>query len=215
MIDDKSVKRLVEDGLEWEPSVEASEIGVAVDDGIVTLTGHVASYMQKLTADRVVRGLKSVRGFVDKLEVRPLLRGSDEDIAKQAANLLDWDVTVPKQAVKVEVANGNVTLTGEVPWQYQRNAAERGIRGLAGVVSVSNRIAVKPQASATEIKRRIEDALDRQADLDANRITVSVDGGKVRLDVKVRAWFERDIVERTAWGAPGVREVDDHVMIGA
>ena len=215
-MDDKALKKLVLDELEWEPSIDAADVGVTVENGIVRLTGHVANYPQRMTAENAVKRVKGVRGFVEDLEIRPFPKTyTDEAIAGRVANLLDWDVTVPKEAVKVKVENGIVTLTGQVDWQYQRFAAEQGVRNLQGVRGLSNQVQVKAHVLASDVKRRIEDALERQAELDASRISVSVDGDKVRLDGKVRAWFERDTAERAAWGAPGVRAVEDRVSVGA
>jgi osmotically-inducible protein OsmY len=215
-MNDTAIKRLVESELEWAPGIDAADIGVTVDAGIVTLSGHLPSFAQKITAEHTVKRLRSVRGFVDKLEVRFAAHpGDDEDIAKRAANILDWDVTVPKGAVKVSVAGGYVTLTGEAPWQYQKVAAGEALHRLAGVRGVSNEITVKPTVKAEDIKHRIEAALDRQADIEAAKVKVTVDGDRVRLDGKVRAWFEREAAEEAAWAAPGVRFVDDRVMIGS
>jgi len=214
-MDDKALKKLVTDELEWEPSIDAADIGVTVENGIVRLVGHVATYAQKMSAETAVKRVKGVRGYVEDLEVRLSAKTfSDEGIAGAVANLLEWDVTVPRNAVKVKVENGLVTLTGEVNWAYQRLAAEQSIRRLQGVRGLVNAIAVKPHAQASDIKRRIEEALDRQADLEADKIQVTVEGDKVKLDGKVRAWFERDIIERAAWAAPGVKSVDDRVTIG-
>ncbi|MGZ3402393.1 MAG: BON domain-containing protein [Phenylobacterium sp.] len=213
MFTDGTIKRLVEDELIWEPSIDATGIGVSVVAGIVTLTGHVPTFGQKATAEQVVKHVKSVRGLVDHLDVRVADSFDDEQLARRIANLLDWDVTLPKGAVKVQVADGFVTLTGEVPWHYQRAGAEFGLRRLAGVVGLRNLITVKPQVRALDVKRRIELALNRQADLDSGKIAVTVDGDTVRLDGKVKAWFERDVIERAAWAAPGVRRVEDHVVV--
>lgn len=213
-MDDKALKKLVADELEWEPSIDAADIGLTVENGIVRLFGHVANYAQKGVAETAVKRVKGVRGYVEDLEIRPFPKTyTDEGIAERVANLIDWDVTIPKNAVKVKVEDGYVTLTGEVNWAYQRLAAEQGIRRLQGVRGVSNAIMVKPQAQAYDIKRRIEEALERQADLEADKVHVTVDGGKVKLDGKVRAWFERDIIERAAWAAPGVQSVDDRVTV--
>ena len=214
-MDDMSIKRLVENELEWEASLDAADIGVLVEHGVVTLNGHVSKYVEKVTAEQVAKRLKSVRGVVNRLEVRPAgVLDGDEDIARRAANLVEWDVTIPEGAVKVAVSKGFVTLSGEVPWHYQRTAAEHAVRRLNGVTGVSNQIAVKPHVQAADIKRRIEEALDRQADIEAARIRVSVEGDKVRLEGSVRAWFERNAIEEAAWSAPGVRQVDDRVTVG-
>lgn len=213
-MDDKALKKLVADELEWEPSIDAADIGVTVENGIVRLVGHVANYAQKMAVETVVKRIKGVRGYVGNLEVRVAARAfSDEGIANAAANLLEWDVTVPKNAIKVKVDNGLLTLIGDVDWAYQRQAAEQSIRRLQGVRGVINSIMVKPRVQASDIKRRIEAALERQAELEADKIRVTVEGDKVKLDGKVRAWYERDIIERAAWAAPGVKSVDDHVTI--
>lgn len=214
-MEDKALKMVVLDELAWEPSIDSADIGVTVENGIVQLTGRVANYAQKVATETVVKRVKGVRGYVEDLEIRPFAPAySDEAVAGRVANLIDWDVTVPKNAVKVKVEKGYVTLTGQVDWQYQRYAAERGVRRLQGVRGLSNQIQVKPHVQASDIKRRIEDALERQADIEAHRISVTVDGGKVRLDGKVKAWFERDVIERAAWAAPGVSAVEDRVSIG-
>lgn len=215
-MDDKVLKNLVQDELNWEPQVDAAEIGVAVSHGIVTLTGHVPYYSQKLAAENAVKRVKGVRGLAEELEVRVAAApDSDEAIAARVAAMIEWDVTVPKGVVQVKVEDGVVTLSGEVNWQFQRINAEDGIRKLKGVRYVYNTIAVKAHPQPLDIKRRIEDALDRQAELDAKRISVIVDGDKVRLEGKVKAWFERQLVEQAAWAAPGVRSVDDRLSIAA
>lgn len=214
-MNDKSLKARVVDELEWEPSLSAANIGVTVNNGIVQLTGHVPTYAQKIAAETAVKRVTGVRGFAQDLEVRTTAPAdSDEAIAGRIANLLDWDVTIPDGVIKVKVDHGMVTLTGQVDWQYQRTAAEQAIRRSQGVRGVNNLVAVKPHAQPADIKRRIEDALGRQAEVESDRIQVTVDGDKVRLEGKVKAWFERDVVERAAWAAPGVRAVEDHVSIG-
>ncbi|MFI4950599.1 MAG: BON domain-containing protein [Caulobacterales bacterium] len=214
-MNDTTLKILIEDELSWEPSIDAADVAATVDAGIVTLDGHVPNYVQKRMAETVVKRIKGVRGFVDRIEVRPFGSdaASDESIATRAANVLDWDVTVPKRSVQVQVSEGRVTLTGHVDWQFQRDAADRAVRRLSGIRAVFNQIEVKPHVQAADIKRRIEAALERQADLAASKIRVTVSEDKVRLDGEVRAWAERDIAERAAWAAPGVRAVDDHVSI--
>ncbi len=211
---DRDLRRLVEEALEWEPSLNAANIGVAVDAGIVILSGHVTHYAEKMTAERIVKRVKAVRGLVSQIEVRPDAAGSDEDLAERAANLVEWDIAVPKGAVKVGVSKGLVILTGEVPWNFQRVSAENAVRRLAGITGVMNMVTVKPRVSLPDLKSRIEQALERQADVDARAVSVSVDGDKVTLEGRVKAWFERELVEKAAWSAPGVRQVEDHVRIG-
>jgi osmotically-inducible protein OsmY len=175
----------------------------------------VPNYAQKATAENAVKRVKGVRGYVEDLQIRPAGQPyTDEAIAERVANLIEWDVTIPKGAIKVKVESGYVTLSGEVGWQYQRFAAEQGIRKLPGVRGLSNVITVKPSVSAGDIKKRIEEALERTAEVEANKIRVSVVGDKVQLDGNVRAWFEREIIEHAAWAAPGVKAVDDRVRVG-
>jgi osmotically-inducible protein OsmY len=213
---DKVLKESVEAELDWLPGVDAADIGVAVQSGVVTLTGHVSTYAQKVAVEQAVKRLKGVRGVAEEIEIRPYgnIGQKDDEVAGRVVHLLGWDSSVPRDAIKVEVANGFVTLTGEVDWQYQRLAAERGVRALSGVRGLNNAITVKPHVQPKDIKRRIEAALERQADLDADRIHVTVEGAKVRLEVHVRAWHEREAAERAVWAAPGVQAVEDHVTIG-
>ena len=214
---DVGLKNAVEAELAWVPSVDAAHIGVTAENGIVTLSGHVPTYAQKLAVEKAVKRIKGVRGLAEELEVRLLASfGNDDDeVAKRVANILDWGVSVPKDSVKVQVTAGVVTLSGEVDWQFQRIGAEQGVRLLNGVRGLSNQITVKPHVEAQDVKRRIESALERQADVVASNIRVTVDGATVRLDGKVKAWAERNAIERAAWAAPGVRAVDDHVTITA
>ena len=215
MFSDKTLRTRVQDELNWQPGIDSADIGVAVDDGIVTLTGHVPSYFQKVAVERAVKALKGVRGVAQELNVRPFMDAgvNDDQVAKRVADMLDWNVSSPKNKIKVSVNQGYVTLSGEVDWNYQRVAAESGIRSLKGVRGLINEIVVKAQVQPTDIKDRIEKALERQADIDAGNIRVSVDGGKVRLDGQVQGWYEREIAERAAWSAPGVHRVEDHLAV--
>ncbi len=215
MNNDVALKNAVEAELAWVPFVDAAHIGVTAENGIVSLSGHVPTYAQKLAVEKAVKRIKGVRGLAEALEVRLLASfGNDDDeVAKRVANILDWGVSVPKGSVKVQVTDGVVTLTGEVDWQFERSGAERGVRLLNGVRGLINQITVKPHIMVSDVKRRIENALERQAEVVASNIRVTVDGTNVRLDGKVRAWAERDAAERAAWAAPGVRTVDDQVTI--
>ena len=215
-MDDKVLKALVEDELQFQPTVDAAHIGVSVRNGIVHLDGRVPNFAQKATVEAAVKRVKGVRGYVEDLTVQP--HGdvhSDDAIAAQVANVLDWDTLLPKDAIKVKVEAGWVTLSGDVEWAYQRIAAEGGLRRLHGVRGLTNLIVIRPKAQPDDIKQRIEQALERQAEVEARGITVTVDGGKVRLDGKVRAWRERDAIERAAWAAPGVTGVEDRVTISS
>lgn len=215
-MDDITLRQNILDELEFEPSIDAASIGITVDNGIVTLTGHVGSYSQKETAERVVKRVKGVRGIAQEIEVRVFgaLETTDEDIARRALNMLDWNVSVPRNAVQVKVQKGWVTLSGKVEWQYQKNAAADSVRELAGVVGVSNMIDITPRVSAADVKKRIEDAFKRDAELDSQGVRVDVSGGSVTLRGKVHTWSERRAAERAAWSAPGVKTVNDQIAVG-
>lgn len=213
MYKELALKKFVEDELNWIPFVDAADIGVAVENGVVTLTGHVPSYSQKRAVEKAVKMIKGVRGVAQEIEVRYFADGiHDDEVAKRVLNTLNWSVSAP-QGIKVVVAKGMVTLTGKVDWQYQKEAAERSIAHLYGVRGVTNELTISPHVEPQDVKKRIEKALERQSELEASKIRVTVDGSTVRLDGQVRAWSERDIAERAAWAAPGVRVVDDRMTV--
>ena len=206
----------VVDELEYEPSVDAAHIGVAVDKGVVTLTGHVASYAEKQAAIAAVRRVKGVRAIAEEIEVRYALdkKTSDDEIAQRAIDILGWDMMVPSDSIQVMVHNGWVTLTGNVDWHYQKKQAEEDVRKLSGVRGVTNTIEIKPSVQAEDVKRKIEEALKRHAEIEASAIRVTVrERNKVLLEGKVGSWDERNAVENAAWSAPGVKSVEDR-MIG-
>jgi osmotically-inducible protein OsmY len=216
MKNDKQIQIDVIEELKWEPITADSEIGVAVKEGVVTLSGNVNSYAQKLAAERAAERVSGVLALADDLEVRlPMaLERSDTDIAHAAVQALEWDSEVPETGVTLKVDDGWITLDGSVEWQYQRTAAERAVHYLMGVKGVSNLISVKPKhATPLEINKRITDALRRSAELDANQIDVEALDGKVVLRGKVRSWAERRDAERAAWAAPGVSRVEDRIMV--
>lgn len=188
---DLELKKSVEAELNWEPSLNAAAIGVAVKGGVVTLTGHVDSYWEKVAAERAAGRVAGVKAVANELEIRLPVSSerTDEDIARAAVNALQWSVLVPPERIKVKVSKGWVTLEGGVDWQFQKAAAERAVRDLIGVKGVSNLIEVKPKVSASEIKSQVEAALKRSAEFDANRITVETDGDKVILRGTVRSAF--------------------------
>lgn len=212
---DKTLKQAVEDELKWEPSIDAEHIGVTAEDGVVTLTGHVGSYAEKFTAEKATKRVKGVRAIAQELEIRfpNDKKTSDDQIAKRALDIIAWDSTIPNDMVQLKVQNGFITLSGQVDWYYSRDDAESAIRRLAGVKGIANDIIIKPRAQALDIKHLIETALQRNAEVEAGSIKVSVLNGRVTLDGKVKAWYERDLAERTAWSAPGVISVEDHINI--
>jgi osmotically-inducible protein OsmY len=210
---DDELRRDVEQELEWEPSVDERRIGVSVVEGIVTLGGEVGSYEEKWKAERTAERVEGVRGIANDLVVRSVAERSDTDIAKAAADALQWNVVVPDDRVKVTVDKGWVTLTGELPWDYQRRAAERAVRSLRGVRGVVDLIVVTPRAEPEQVKERIEQTFKREAALDANRITVQASGGEVTLRGSVRSWVERHEAEKAAWAAPGVRAVHNYITV--
>jgi osmotically-inducible protein OsmY len=215
MMKDTTLRQMVIDELGFEPSVDAAHIGVAADRGVVTLTGHVCSYAEKIAAEHAAQRVKGVSGLAEEIEVR--YPGShslaDDEIAKRCVNVLAWDAFLLKDAVQVKVEKGWVDLTGKVKWQYEREAAETSVRKLSGVVGVSNRIEVKAHAQAVDIKQRIEDALQRNVSTEAHEIRVLVDEDQVTLEGKVQAWNERIAAEKAAWSAPGVNAVIDNLRL--
>jgi len=214
---DLELKKAVESELNFEPSINAAEIGVAAKDGIITLSGSVPSYWEKMAAERAAARVSGVKAVVNEVEVH--LPGSsertDEDIARAALNALQWNVLIPSDRITVKVSKGWVTLEGMVDWQFQKTAAEKAVRKLIGVKGVIDLMELKPSVSKGEVKAAIEGALKRLAEIDANKIKVETEDGKVVLSGTVRSWFEREEAERAAWAAPGVRTVEDRIAVAA
>jgi osmotically-inducible protein OsmY len=213
---DRQLHQAILDEFEWDPSFNAAHIGVVVEKGVVTLTGHVSSYAEKIAAERAARCVQGVRGVAQDIEVRYPgdKQTADDQIAKRALDILAWNTTIPADRIEITVQRGWVTLNGTVDWWYQRMDAEKAVRQLSGVTGLSNAILVKPRVEARDVKERIEKALKRNAEVEASGIRVSVSGSKVTLDGKVKDWHERSLAERTAWSAPGVTAVEDRIALG-
>lgn len=212
---DATLRQTVLDELDYDPQINAAHIGVAVENGVVTLSGHVGSYAEKLAAEKAARRVRGVRAIAEELRVRFLgdPKTADDEIAARAVAILRWSVAAPADHVSVKVQHGHVQLSGEVDWQYQRHAAENAVRQLSGVAGIVNAITVRPRPLTSDVKRKIDAALRRNAEIDARNIHVSVDGGLVSLNGHVHGWRERDAAESAAWSAPGVARVKDNLRI--
>lgn len=213
---DRKLYEDVIDELDFEPGIDATHIGVTVEKGVVALTGHVPSYAQKMAAEQAVWRLKCVKGLAMEIDVR--LAGdrkvNDDQIAQRAVDILAWSAWVPEDSVKVKVADGWVTLSGQVEWNHLRKAAEFEVRKLSGVKGVLNHITLSPVALAISVRQRIVDALKRRAGVEADDIEIGIlEDGIVRLDGVVEDWNERRAIERAVWSAPGVMCIDDHLSI--
>jgi osmotically-inducible protein OsmY len=213
---DLQLQRDVLDELKFDPSIREMEIGVAAKDGVVTLTGFVDSYAEKISAERNAERVNGVKAVADEIHVKlpGLYQRNDTDIAHAAVNALRWDIRVPDDRIKTTVDNGWIHLDGEVEWQYQKWAAEGAVRNLTGVKGVTNVISVKPkQVSTHEVSEKIRNSLRRHAERDADKITVEANDSQVTLRGTVNSFAERQDAERAAWQAPGVTKVNDFLFV--
>jgi osmotically-inducible protein OsmY len=212
---DKDLKQNVQNALDWDPSIDPADIGVSTDEGVVTLRGTVRTFAEKFEAERVALGIFGVKGVANDLTVHlpTMFERTDTEIAQAAVTALKSNIVVPAGRVTVTVADGWITLKGNVEWQYQKDAAAQCVRPLFGVKGVSNTIALEPHVKPIEVRDKIEAAFKRSAEVDARRINVNASDGKVILSGNVRSYAERQEAERAAWAAPGVRQVEDRLAI--
>lgn len=214
---DSELKHDVQSELLWDPLVPEARIGVAVSDGVVTLTGHLDTYAEKIAARRAVERVSGVKAIAVELDVIPLgiHHRSDTEIAAAVEHALSWNTSVPQDRVKVTVEKGWVTLSGELDWNFQRRAVERMIRPLKGVAGITDNIQIKSLPIPVNLSNRIQDALTRQAVREARRIEIIMDGSVVTLRGHVHSWAERNAAEGATWSAPGVSRVNNELTVEA
>ena len=208
------LQRDVLEELEWEPMVDHSQIGVTAKEGVVTLTGFVPNYAQKIAAEKAARRVKGVLAIAEEIEVRFASdpKTSDGEIAQRILDVIRWNVFTLDQTIDVKVEHGWVTLAGEVKWNYQKESAQKAAARITGVRGVTNLISVRAKTSAEDVRERIAAAIKRSSALDAGAINVAVSGDTVTLSGRVHGWNERKVAERAAWSAPGVTKVEDNIV---
>jgi len=211
--EDKNLREAVEQELDYDPTVPSNNVGVSVSGGVVTLSGFVDTYSDKIVAEKAVKHVCGVKAVANDIEVKPPSEWIDPEIATEAVQSLDRNVNVPSDRIQVTVKDGWLTLEGKVGWGYQKEAAERAVRYLSGVRGITNNVEIEPAVSAADLRAKIEKALRRNAEVDARRIKVDASGGAVTLSGSVRSWTEMKQAESAAWGAPGVKNVMNLIEI--
>ncbi|SES90113.1 MULTISPECIES: BON domain-containing protein [unclassified Variovorax] len=214
---DTQLRNDIQAELTWAPEVKTSDVGVIVKDGVVTLTGHLASHAEKYAVERAVQRVHGVKALAVELTVKLPFdnQRTDADIAMAVECALDWNALVPDDKIQPLVENGWITLAGEVEWGYQRSAAESAVRDLMGVTGVSNLVKVKAKVSPADVEKKIHDALSRQADREARKLAITVNGSQVTLRGTVHSWTDRDAVQGAAWATPGVTVVVNDLLVDA
>jgi len=212
---DKQLKNDILAELRWEPSVNAEQIGVEVKDGVVTLAGHVDSFVEKWAAEKAAKKVSGVRALAVEMDVKlpSLSQRNDADIARSADSALEWTTYLPRNSIKIQVEGGWVTLDGDVEWEYQRRAALSAVRNLMGVKGINNNIVIKSKVTANGVKADIIDALKRRAITDSQKIVVDVNGADVTLSGTVDNWAERDLARHSAWSTAGVQNVQNNIIV--
>jgi osmotically-inducible protein OsmY len=215
MRSDSEIERDVREELKWDPDLDAEDVAISVKDGVVTMAGFTKSYSDRLEAERAAKRVPGVHAVANDIEVRlpSIDQRPDPDIARDAIASLKAQLPISHEKIKVVVKDGWLTLEGAVEWQYQKTTAENAVRKVKGVKGVTNVISVRPKVEPTDIQRRVQEAFKRNAEVDANRITVETHGSEVILKGNVRSWTEREEAERVAWSAPGVTYVDDRIVV--
>jgi len=212
---DSIIRENVKHEIEWDPQISSDDIAAVVKEGVVALSGYASSYMEKNAAENAAKRVQGVRAVANDLRVNSAAQLTDPEIARDIVADLENHALIPSKKLTISVRDGWVTLDGMADWQYQKQLAESIIKSLRGVIGITNNISIKPKVSTTDVKSEITEALQRDAVLDAGRLTVEADGTIVKLSGTVRSWAERDEAERAAWSAPGVTQVDNRIIVAS